>query len=145
MFILTQPGNLPCGRKLSTESWRTLFTLARIEPTTSEVKGAWSDDCATETPSDLFTWRRQALHLAPFRNRAQIVTAKVTFSNNFAPAWCERDGPTANCDFSAPFSNRSGVYVRRSTCERSLIIIVCPFFTCVFCEIGYLKRFLYEF
>ena len=25
-------------------------------------------------------------HLAPFRNRAQIVTAKVTFSNNFSPA-----------------------------------------------------------
>jgi hypothetical protein len=25
-------------------------------------------------------------HLAPFRNRAKIVPAKVTFSNNFAPA-----------------------------------------------------------
>ena len=30
-------------------------------------------------------------HLAPFRNRVEIVTAKVTFSNNFAPAWCERE------------------------------------------------------
>ena len=26
-------------------------------------------------------------YLAPFRNRAQIVTAKVKFSNNFAPAY----------------------------------------------------------
>jgi hypothetical protein len=34
----------------------------------------------------VLTRSRQALrfHLAPFRNRAQIVTAKVTFSNNFA-------------------------------------------------------------
>ena len=30
--------------------------------------------------------------------RAQIVTAKVTFSNNFAPAYkCERESATANC------------------------------------------------
>jgi hypothetical protein len=40
----------------------------------------------------VLTRSRQALrfHLAPFRNRAQIVTAKVTFSNNFASgvAWC---------------------------------------------------------
>jgi hypothetical protein len=36
----------------------------------------------------VFTRSSQALHfhLAPFRNRAQVVTAKVTFSNNFAPA-----------------------------------------------------------
>ena len=34
----------------------------------------------------VFTRSHQALrfHLAPFRNRAQIVAAKVTFSNNFA-------------------------------------------------------------
>jgi hypothetical protein len=31
-------------------------------------------------------------HLAPFRNRARIVMAKLTFSNYFAPAKCERDG-----------------------------------------------------
>jgi hypothetical protein len=33
----------------------------------------------------VFTWSRQALrfHLAPFRNRAQIVSAKEAFSNNF--------------------------------------------------------------
>jgi hypothetical protein len=52
----------------------------------------------------VLTRSRQALHfhLAPFRNRTQIVTAKVTFSNIFAPAWCKRD-------FSVPFSNHSGV------------------------------------
>ena len=31
-----------------------------------------------------------SLHLAPFRNRARIVMAKLTFSNYFAPAKCER-------------------------------------------------------
>jgi hypothetical protein len=42
----------------------------------------------------VFTRSRQAprFHLAPFRNRAQIVSAKVTFSNNFASVYCERDG-----------------------------------------------------
>jgi hypothetical protein len=43
----------------------------------------------------MFTRSRQALrfHLAPFRNRAvKLFTAKVTFSNNFASAECERDG-----------------------------------------------------
>jgi hypothetical protein len=41
-------------------------------------------------------------HLAPFGNRAQIVTAKMTFSNNFTPALCEINA-TANCNFSVPF------------------------------------------
>jgi hypothetical protein len=30
--------------------------------------------------------KRSVFRLAPFRNRAQIVTAKVTFSNNLASA-----------------------------------------------------------
>jgi hypothetical protein len=42
------PGENP---RLSSKGWLTLFTcnesVARIEPTISEVKGACSDDCAT--------------------------------------------------------------------------------------------------
>ena len=60
--ILTHPVNFPCGRKPehaekpttfgraltdSHMSPRTLESIARIEPTISEVKGACSDDCAT--------------------------------------------------------------------------------------------------
>jgi hypothetical protein len=44
--------------------------------------------------ASVFTRSRQTLtfHFAPFRNRAQSVTAKVTFSNNFAQAYCEQEG-----------------------------------------------------
>ena len=62
MFILTHPVSFPCGRKPEhpekTHDFRQsvdwLFShesVARIEPTISEVKGACSDDdCATEAP-----------------------------------------------------------------------------------------------
>jgi hypothetical protein len=61
VFILTHPVNFPCGRKPvhsdKTHDFRQsvdwLFShesVARIEPTNSEVKGAFSDDCATEAP-----------------------------------------------------------------------------------------------
>ena len=70
MFILTHPANLPCGRKPErpekTHDFRQsvdrLFShesVARIEPTISEVKGPCSDDCDTEfvelnrNPTDL--------------------------------------------------------------------------------------------
>ena len=45
-------------------------------------------------------------YVAPFRNRAGIVMGKVTLSNN---SLRRSVNATANCDFSAPFSNRSGV------------------------------------
>ena len=47
-------------------------------------------------------------YVAPFRNRAEIVTRKVTLSNN---SLRRSVNTTTNCDFSAPFSNRSGVVV----------------------------------
>jgi hypothetical protein len=57
--------NFPCGRKPEhpekTYDFRQpvdrLFSresVARIEPTISEVKGAYSDNCATETPFIIF-------------------------------------------------------------------------------------------
>jgi hypothetical protein len=60
-MILTHPVNFPCGRKPEhpekTHDFRQSFdwlfsheSVARIEPTISEMKGACSDDCATETP-----------------------------------------------------------------------------------------------
>jgi hypothetical protein len=64
VFILTHhPANLHCGRKPEhpekTHDFRQsvdrLFShesVARIEPTNSEVKGACSDDCVTEAPYD---------------------------------------------------------------------------------------------
>jgi hypothetical protein len=63
MFILTHPVNFPCGRKPErpekTHDFRksvdwlfshesTHESIARLEPRISEVKGACSDDCATE-------------------------------------------------------------------------------------------------
>ena len=61
VFILTHPVNFPRGRKPEhpekTHDFRQsvdwLFShesVARIEPTNSEVKGTCSHDCATETP-----------------------------------------------------------------------------------------------
>jgi hypothetical protein len=61
VFILTHPVNFPCGRKPEhpeknhdfRQSVDGLFShesVARIEPTNSEVKGACSDDCATDVP-----------------------------------------------------------------------------------------------
>jgi hypothetical protein len=58
VFILTHPVNFPCGRKLErpekTHDFRQVVdrlfsheSIARLEPTISEVKGACSDDCAT--------------------------------------------------------------------------------------------------
>jgi hypothetical protein len=63
MFILTHPVNFACGRKPErpekTHDFRQsvdwLFShesVARIEPTNSEVKDACSDDCATEVPDN---------------------------------------------------------------------------------------------
>jgi hypothetical protein len=60
MFILTHPVNFPCERKPEhpekthdfRQSVNRLFShesVARIQPTNSEVKGACSDDHATET------------------------------------------------------------------------------------------------
>ena len=59
MFITTHPVDSPCGRKpeypekaTTFESVDRLFSpefVARIEPTISEVKGACSNDSATET------------------------------------------------------------------------------------------------
>jgi hypothetical protein len=51
---------------------------------------AWSQQAVQKSNEFVFTRSHQALRfqLAPFRNRAQIiVTAKVTFSNNFAPVY----------------------------------------------------------
>ena len=50
---------------------------------------------------------RQALrfHLAPFKNRAQIVTAKRDVFNNFAPLYCSMNATVYNCDFSAQFTS----------------------------------------
>jgi hypothetical protein len=61
MFVLTHPVDFACmweepgapeeNPRLSAERWLTLKShgpVARIEPTFSEVKGACSDDCATE-------------------------------------------------------------------------------------------------
>jgi hypothetical protein len=64
VFILTHPVNFPCGRKPEhpekTHDFRQsvdrLFShesIARIEPTNSEVKDACSDDCPTEAPGSL--------------------------------------------------------------------------------------------
>jgi hypothetical protein len=61
MFILTHPVNFPCGRKPElpekTHDFRQsvdwLFShesIARLEPTNSEVKVACSNDCAIEAP-----------------------------------------------------------------------------------------------
>ena len=60
-LIPTHPVNIPCGRKPEhpekTHDFRQsvdrLFShesVARIEPTHSEVQGPCSDDCATEAP-----------------------------------------------------------------------------------------------
>jgi hypothetical protein len=65
VIILTHPVSFPCGRKPEhlekTHDFRQsvdrLFSresVARIEPTISEVKGACSDDCATE--AHLYIW-----------------------------------------------------------------------------------------
>jgi hypothetical protein len=66
MFILTHPVNFPYGRKPEhlekTHDFRQsvdrLFShesVARIEPANSEVKDAFSDDCATEAPYSIFS------------------------------------------------------------------------------------------
>ena len=54
----------------------------------------------------MFTRHRQGFrfHLAPFRNRFQIASVRVTFSHNFDP---DRVNAKAFCDFLAPFSTRS--------------------------------------
>jgi hypothetical protein len=57
VFILTHPVNFPCGRKLErpekTHNVRqSVESVAKIEPTISEVKGACSDNCATEASID---------------------------------------------------------------------------------------------
>ena len=81
MFVLTHPVNFRCGRKPErpekTDDFRQsvdwLFShesVARIEPTISEMKGACFDDCATEAPSAVFwynynkSWHTFALFLA---------------------------------------------------------------------------------
>jgi hypothetical protein len=64
VFILTLPVDFPCVRKLEhpekthdvRQSVDWLFShesVARIKPTNSEVKGACSDECATEAPMPL--------------------------------------------------------------------------------------------
>jgi hypothetical protein len=61
VFIIIHPVNVSCGRKLEDpekthdfqQSVDRLFShesVARIEPTISEMKGACSDDYATEGP-----------------------------------------------------------------------------------------------
>jgi hypothetical protein len=69
VFILTHPVNFLCGRKPEhpekTHDFRQsvdwLFShesLARIQLTISEVKGACSDDCATEGIMSYGHWKK---------------------------------------------------------------------------------------
>ena len=62
------PGENP---RLSTERWLTLFTWVgyeRLEPATSEVKGACTANCATEAPSRQLRagllWKTARFHLS---------------------------------------------------------------------------------
>jgi hypothetical protein len=89
MYILTHPVNFPCGRKpecpekthdirQSIDRRFSHESVARLEPTISEVKGTYSDDCATEAPStQLFNWSLKALQT---RGRLYKKVIKVNYS-----------------------------------------------------------------
>ena len=81
------------------------------------VKGGWALKRSEKVLDFVFTLRRQGFHfhIAPFRNRFQIVLVKVMeFSRNFDPVPCERKGVLTI--FSAVLNSlRTRVYCRGYT------------------------------
>ena len=126
VFIPTHPANLPCGRKLERpekthDCWQSVERLfshesvASLEPTISELKGACSDDCATEHLNIEFTIDDRS-HLCPFsvhrkgwralEDRDTTLTAFTNFMSEGA-----RSLQTRVPTLSQGFSNYIGMHI----------------------------------